>query len=116
MWTVPAYAFSLMVTYPLKPEQGSLTNKPIIEFAPALILRKRLISHSKNSRLSNFQPKNKQEHFAISIEKRQIDSLKLYAMLKWLKDKDNWWADEIEEHEEYMLSVLLKKDYSHPCL
>ncbi|HBY1581026.1 TPA: DUF262 domain-containing protein, partial [Klebsiella pneumoniae] len=33
-----------------------------------------LISHSKNSRLSNFQPKQKQEHFETSLEQNEIDS------------------------------------------
>lgn len=66
-----------------------------------------LISHSKNSRLSNLQPSAKQEHFAVNIEKKQIDSLKLYAMLNLRKRKNAWWVDEIVEHEEEMLAVLL---------
>tara|TARA_R110001599_G_scaffold337213_3_gene555438 strand:- start:11943 stop:13982 length:2040 start_codon:yes stop_codon:yes gene_type:complete len=66
-----------------------------------------LISHSKNSRLSNLQPSAKQEHFAVNIERRQIDSLKLYAMLNLRKRKNAWWVDEIVEHEEEMLAVLL---------
>lgn len=66
-----------------------------------------LISHSKNSRLSNFQPKAKHEHFAASIKQKKIDSLKVYAMLKLLERSGTWWADEILEHEKDMFEVLL---------
>lgn len=44
-----------------------------------------LISHSKNSRLSNFQPKQKQEHFEASLERNEIDSLKLLTMIELMK-------------------------------
>ena len=43
-----------------------------------------LISHSKNSRLSNFQPSAKREHFQPNIVQKKIDSLKLYKMLQLL--------------------------------
>jgi len=65
-----------------------------------------LISHSKNSRLSNFQPKAKQEHFAVNIAKKQIDSLKLYAMLKLLEVNRAWTETEIKQHGDEMLSLL----------
>lgn len=67
-----------------------------------------LISHSKNSRLSNFQPKAKQEHFAANIENKQIDSLKLYAMLELMKKNKQWTSDEIEKHEREMRDVFQK--------
>ena len=35
-----------------------------------------LISHSKNSRLSNFPPKAKMAHFAAGITAKSVDSLK----------------------------------------
>lgn len=66
-----------------------------------------LISHSKNSRLSNFQPKAKQEHFAANIKKKQIDSLKLYAMLRLLERSGEWKTEEVLEHENEMFAVLL---------
>lgn len=66
-----------------------------------------LISHSKNSRLSNYQPKQKQEHFEVSLLKNEIDSLKLQAMIKLMKKRNNWGKDEIAEHEADMLSLLL---------
>lgn len=67
-----------------------------------------LISHSKNSRLSNFQPKSKLEHFAANIDKKQIDSLKLYAMINLLKKTQQWGKTEIETHEKEMVDVLLE--------
>ncbi len=65
-----------------------------------------LISHSKNSRLSNFQPKQKQEHFQANLSKNQIDSLKLLAMLDMMKCNDCWSENEIHLHEEKMLQLL----------
>lgn len=71
-----------------------------------------LISHSKNSRLSNFQPSAKSEHFLANIKQKQIDSLKVYAMLKLLDSKKKWWIDEIVQHENDMLEVLLGAENS----
>jgi hypothetical protein len=65
-----------------------------------------LISHSKNSRLSNFQPQQKQEHFEASLANNQIDSLKLLAMIRLMKTKGRWQETEIAEHQEQMLAVL----------
>lgn len=66
-----------------------------------------LISHSKNSRLSNFQPQQKQEHFEASLANNQTDSLKLLAMIRLMKDKGRWLEDEIAVHQQDMLQVLL---------
>lgn len=65
-----------------------------------------LISHSKNSRLSNFQPQQKQEHFEASLANNQIDSLKLLAMIRLMKENGRWQEDEIAEHQKQMLEVL----------
>ncbi|MNT32133.1 hypothetical protein D3C72_1679960 [compost metagenome] len=65
-----------------------------------------LISHSKNSRLSNFQPKQKQEHFEASLERNDIDSLKLLAMIELMKKNNQWGEEEIATHEAEMLAVL----------
>ncbi|WP_406902851.1 DUF262 domain-containing protein [Serratia marcescens] len=65
-----------------------------------------LISHSKNSRLSNFQPKQKQEHFEASLERNEIDSLKLLAMIELMKKNNQWGEEEIATHEAEMLAVL----------
>lgn len=67
-----------------------------------------LISHSKNSRLSNFQPQQKQEHFEASIKRNEIDSLKLLAMLRKMKSKDAWNEEAIREHENEMLGLLIE--------
>lgn len=66
-----------------------------------------LISHSKNSRLSNFQPSAKKEHFQPNIVQKKIDSLKLYEMLKTLGEKKKWGEEQVKEHGEAMLNVLL---------
>ncbi|CND44844.1 DUF262 domain-containing protein [Yersinia intermedia] len=65
-----------------------------------------LISHSKNSRLSNFQPKQKQEYFEASLERNEIDSLKLLAMMELMKKNNQWGEEEISTHETEMLAVL----------
>lgn len=60
-----------------------------------------LISHSKNSRLSNFMPEAKKNHY----RNNTIDSIKQYLMMddRWLK----WDADSIKTHFDEMRSVLL---------
>ncbi|MDH1316126.1 DUF262 domain-containing HNH endonuclease family protein [Shewanella xiamenensis] len=65
-----------------------------------------LISHSKNSRLSNFQPQQKMEHFQAGLAKNQIDSLKLLAMIRKLEGKRQWQECAIAEHQMEMLQVL----------
>ncbi|MCG9737681.1 DUF262 domain-containing HNH endonuclease family protein [Shewanella insulae] len=66
-----------------------------------------LISHSKNSRLSNFQPKAKMEHFETAVADKRIDSLKLYEMLNLLKQAGQWSEAEIQKHQKEMLKVLV---------
>ncbi|WP_308921938.1 DUF1524 domain-containing protein [Janthinobacterium sp. J1-1] len=68
-----------------------------------------LISHSKNSRLSNYQPKQKYEHFEAGIKHHQIDSLKLLSMLNLMKKNDRWTEDEAVEHEKEMLDLLMAR-------
>jgi hypothetical protein len=65
-----------------------------------------LISHSKNSRLSNFPPKAKLAHFAANIKQKKIDSLKLYEMIKVAEAKNEWGEDEIQKHGEDMIEIL----------
>lgn len=59
-----------------------------------------LISHSKNSRLSNYLPGAKQEHY----HKQAIDSIKQYLMMALPGEK--WDGDAIRLHEKEMLGVL----------
>jgi Protein of unknown function DUF262/Protein of unknown function (DUF1524) len=58
-----------------------------------------LISHSKNSRLSNFMPEAKKEYY----QKNPIDSVKQYLMMMFAR----WDAESIDEHYEAMKEVLL---------
>lgn len=58
-----------------------------------------LISHSKNSRLSNFMPAAKKEFY----KNNAIDSVKQYLMMK----TESWDTSAIHAHSEQMTSVLL---------
>lgn len=58
-----------------------------------------LISHSKNSRLSNFMPAAKKEFY----KNNTIDSIKQYLMM----ETESWDADAIRIHSEQMNNVLL---------
>lgn len=58
-----------------------------------------LISHEKNSRLNNHTPKAKQDYYATS---ESIDSIKQYLMMQ----KTNWSAQQIVEHEEFVIALF----------
>lgn len=60
-----------------------------------------LISHSKNSRLSNFMPEAKKEYY----QKNTIDSVKQYMMMKDV----HWNAESIAKHYEAMKAILLEQ-------
>lgn len=66
-----------------------------------------LISHSKNSKLSNLQPSAKHDHFKAAIADRRIDTLKLHEMIKLLTNAKEWSENQIEEHEQAMLAILI---------
>lgn len=59
-----------------------------------------LISHDKNSRLSNFMPAAKKEFY----QNHTLDSVKQHLMMK----VDPWDASAIDKHNEQMKNVLLK--------
>ncbi|EMH0133119.1 TPA: DUF262 domain-containing HNH endonuclease family protein [Proteus mirabilis] len=66
-----------------------------------------LISHNKNSRLSNFQPNQKRGYFQSAINDKRIDSLKLYKMIQLMDNMDGTWGKtQIEAHEQQMLKLL----------
>lgn len=65
-----------------------------------------LISHSKNSRLSNLSPVAKRDHY----KNGDIDSIKQWLMMKKVDETKKWFRDEIAEHEKEMLAVLLSGD------
>lgn len=60
-----------------------------------------LISHSKNSRLSNFSPTAKKDYYAGNT----IDSPKQHLMMQF----DTWNVEAIQEHQGKMLKVLLER-------
>lgn len=66
-----------------------------------------LISHSKNSKLSNLQPTAKRDHFKAAITNKNIDTLKLYEMIKLMNNAQEWTETQIEEHEQSMLAILI---------
>lgn len=66
-----------------------------------------LISHSKNSKLSNLQPEQKKGHFEKSRQDGKIDTLKLVPMLELLEKHKAWTASEVELHEQEMLNLML---------
>lgn len=59
-----------------------------------------LISHDKNSRLSNFMPSAKKEFY----QNNSIDSVKQHLMMK----AEPWDAHAISAHYQQMMDVLLK--------
>jgi hypothetical protein len=67
-----------------------------------------LISHSKNSKLSNLQPTAKRDHFKAAIADKSIDTLKLYEMIKLMNSAHEWTEAQIDKHEQNMLSILIK--------
>jgi len=63
-----------------------------------------LISHSKNSRLSNFSPGMKAEHYL----NNDIDSIKQHLMMKAMKDAGKWDESVIQPHGAEMVEVLIE--------
>ena len=59
-----------------------------------------LISHSKNSRLSNFMPEAKREYY----RNNTIDSVKQHLMMK----NQPWDTEAIAKHYDEMKVVLLR--------
>lgn len=96
--------------YPQHPIDGfpTLKGSPLHSFGNLC-----LISHSKNSRLSNLSPRSKVGHFEGSLNKKSIDSLKLHEMIKVLKASKNidnpWGSTEIETHGEAMIKILIEE-------
>ncbi|WGV98871.1 DUF262 domain-containing HNH endonuclease family protein [Vibrio sp. YMD68] len=75
-----------------------------------------LISHSKNSKLSNLLPTAKRDHFKAAIVDKSIDTLKLYEMIKAMNNANEWSETQISAHEQDMLRVLVddsKKEFNY---
>lgn len=62
-----------------------------------------LISHSKNSRLSNFMPVAKTEYY----RNNRIDSIKQHLMMQTVLEENTWDAGSIRTHGKEMVRVLL---------
>ncbi|MGJ7523407.1 DUF262 domain-containing protein [Variovorax sp. LT1P1] len=83
--------------YPQHPLPGHLPLPPgILDSFGNLCL----ISHEKNSRLSNFMPSAKKEFYQRNI----IDSVKQHLMMQF----EPWDADAIKQHYNAMTGVLLE--------
>ena len=63
-----------------------------------------LISASKNSRLSNYQPEAKSDHYYKSV----YDSPKQMLMMEKMKESNKWWKDEIKSHQTEMINLLIR--------
>lgn len=61
-----------------------------------------LISHSNNSKLSNYLPQAKKEHYLNSNSK---DSIKQMEMMK----EEKWYIDEIKNHKTSIINLLSTK-------
>lgn len=81
--------------YPQNPPNGKRLDQEVLDSFGNLCL----ISHSKNSQLSNHMPVEKREHY----ENSKIDSVKQYFMMKY----ERWDEASIKEHFEEMKSILL---------
>lgn len=98
---VKAYEFTFRSSvehyYPQNPKPGfdRLPNEVLNDFGNLC-----LISHSKNSTLSNFMPAAKKEYY----EKSPIDSIKQHLMMK----EEPWNANAIQKHGQQMKQVLLE--------
>ena len=98
---VKAYEFTFRSSvehyYPQNPKPGfdRLPDTVLNQFGNLC-----LISHSKNSTLSNFMPAAKKEYY----EKNPIDSIKQFLMMR----EEPWDANAIAEHGRRMKEVLLE--------
>lgn len=97
---VKAYEFTFRSSvehyYPQHPMPGHVALPPDVLNSFGNLC---LISHGKNSRLSNFMPEAKKEYY----RNNTIDSVKQYLMMKALR----WDAVAISRHYDEMIEVLL---------
>ncbi len=71
-----------------------------------------LISHGKNSRLSNMPPAQKKEDIEMTLKKGKLESLKLYKMMQMTVEEESWGKEQIEMHGEEMIDLLLSSTES----
>lgn len=92
--------------YPQHPinDDAIMDDKPLNSFGNLC-----LISHSKNSRLSNFSPKSKAHEFNNAEE---IDSIKQYLMTQIISNGQEWDEKVIKQHNDDMTNHFKKRDRS----
>ncbi|MBY0241993.1 MAG: DUF262 domain-containing HNH endonuclease family protein [Burkholderiaceae bacterium] len=86
--------------YPQNPIEGQTRLAPSVLDAFGNLC---LISHSKNSRLSNLMPRSKTEYY----QNNRIDSIKQHLMMKAALQHQRWDAEIIAQHGEKMVRVLV---------
>lgn len=98
-----SYRSSVEHYYPQNPMDGGVKKLTTPEEKKALncIGNLCLISHSKNSKLSNFSPLQKNEFYS-----NNIDSIKQYMMMK---SGNNWDLQAIEHHDKEVKELLKKE-------
>ncbi|MBK7573358.1 MAG: DUF262 domain-containing protein [Bacteroidetes bacterium] len=64
-----------------------------------------LISHSDNSKYSNYLPDAKSTHYN---NKEDIDSIKQFLMIKQCLATRNWFEPEINKHNQAMIDLLIE--------
>ena len=70
-----------------------------------------MIGSDANSSGSNWSPKTKLDHYLDSsgkISQISVASLKFMIMMQICKDNQKWEVDEIQKHQENMVSLLLE--------
>ena len=69
-----------------------------------------MIGSEANSSGSNWSPRTKLDHYLDSsgkISQISVASLKFMIMMKICKDKEVWTFDEIKDHQDKMISILI---------
>jgi hypothetical protein len=89
--------------YPQNPISGEkISDEKILNCIGNLCL----ISHSNNSRMSNFLPIQKASHYLNSKTK---ESIKQIVMMEIMDKKNNkWYIDEIVEHNNEIIELLIQ--------
>ncbi len=73
-----------------------------------------MIGSEANSSGSDWSPKTKLDHYldsSVKINHVSVASLKFWVMMQMCKDKDYWEFDEIRNHQEKMMAILMKKSH-----
>jgi hypothetical protein len=91
--------------YPQHPKEGHAVLPPEVLNCFGNLC---LISHSKNSTLSNYMPTAKKDHYKAG----GIDSVKQHLMMRMMETRE-WNAECIRDHEQEMKEVFVKDLEGH---